>query len=150
MKVTNAFLANHAEIRDSLVFASGAFPEWWMIPNLTMAQPLAFVATIEMEGSEIGKTYNFILGLEAPEAATTGLAFFTSRRDLVPDETTDAPIYNIFALNFLVPFGTVGLHHFVLSISQENGIEEIARVPLLVKIASSAASATAKADVKAG
>jgi hypothetical protein len=115
-----------------------------------MAQPLAFVATIEMEESEIGKTYNFILGLETPERVTTGLAFFNSRRDLVETETFDGPIYNVFALNFLVPFGALGLHHFVLSLSSEKGMEDIARVPLFVRMAGPPVNMTANADLRVG
>lgn len=135
MKVTNAFLANYAELRESLIFASGASPEWWTVPALNVPSLIAFVATIRLEESEIGKTYNFILELEPPEGSKAGLAFFNSRRDLSPNETFDGPVYSIFALNFPVPFNTVGLFNFVLSTSGESGVEEIARVPLLIRMA---------------
>jgi hypothetical protein len=129
MKLRSAFLANHAEVRESLAFVSGAFPEYWRTPALNAPQIVAFVANLEFEESEIGKTFNFLLGLQPPQGAPIGLAYFNSQMD---NNQTGEPRYFIAALNLTVAFSTVGVYNFTLSTTDESGVNEIAKVPLNV------------------
>src|ERR1035437_8658416 len=105
VKISNAFLANHAETREGLAFSSGGSPEWYTVPSLPVtAAPLAAVWVLELEQAEIGLPFTFELAVLYPTGVRHSIAHVGVGRS--PDTPTveGAPLYVIVTYVFGVEF----------------------------------------------
>src|SRR5438045_426805 len=73
VRVHSAFLANHAEVRDSLAYVLGGFPEWWTVTELPSSAFLAMVVVLQLERFEIEHEHSFDL-VVTRESETTPIA----------------------------------------------------------------------------
>jgi hypothetical protein len=130
VKVTNAFLANYVEVRDSLAYVAGAFPEWWDVPQLPSTGMLFVVVTIELQADELNTTFNFILRVDRPDSTTTVLSGVNAMRGPSLQDVHGAPYFQIIPIGSNVEFRETGRHELVLSAPDK----EVARIPFAVRI----------------
>jgi hypothetical protein len=128
VRVHSAFLANSAEVKDTLAYVLGGFPEWWTVPALPASAFLAMVVVLELRDDEVDQEYTFDLVVDRL-GDTTPIAQVRSKRGR-SDRAPGAPILHVIAVNFIVQFETEGPHDFVLL---SYGVQ-LARVPLLVRL----------------
>jgi hypothetical protein len=129
MRITNAFLANHAETRDGLAFVSGAFPEWWTVPSVPAVSNLAMVFVCELEESDLDQSFPLDLVVVRPDGGRDQLVQLVTTRRADGDAAPGTPRFQVAALLFSVQFQEAGLHRFEIV-----GETATASVPLLVRI----------------
>jgi len=130
MKVTNAFLANYVEVRDSLAYVAGAFPEWWDVPRVPSIGMLFVVVTIELQVHELNTTFNFVLRVDRPDGTATVLSGINTMRGPSLRDVPGAPFFQIVPIGTNVEFREAGRHELVLL----REAQELARVPFAVRI----------------
>jgi hypothetical protein len=132
VRVRDAFLANHAEVREGLAFISGAFPEWWRLNTLPATVPVSLVVVIDLDPSEIDQALKVTIRLVHPNGDRDTLGDVPFRRPrqaediLLPGGT---PFRQILACTFDVHFRMEGLHRVAIT----SGDEEVESVPVAVR-----------------
>lgn len=133
MKVRNAFLANYGEVRESLAFISGAFPEWWYLPDLQQSPHMQLIAQLQFDEDELDREFEFQLHLRRPNGSEDSLGIVKSTRERSELDPPDAPKYQIWTLQLVLRFDEAGLHVITISDSVSEGSEELAEIPVLVR-----------------
>lgn len=114
MRVEAAFLANYAEVRGSLGYISGAFPEWWNVTELPSVHQLAAVLLISLDDHELGTKQTVDFGVMRPGADDVELlarAEFERLRD--PDAPAGTSPTEKIVLNMHFEFQSLGVHRFM-------------------------------------
>ncbi len=112
MRIRNAFLANHAETREGLAFVSGGFPESYTVFALPLNASLAAVWVVELDETEIGRSFLLDLRVSDPRGVTRPVAHLGVGRSQDTPTVHGAPLYVIVTYRFLVELQVVGLHTF--------------------------------------
>ena len=129
MRATNAFLANYAEVRNDLVNALGAFPEWWDVPALPFAAVIHMVVLLELEPDEVGQVFTIDVALERP-GGDSGLVSVLKTQRRPSEKVLGTPIYLRVAVPCPINVGELGPHALVLA---SDG-EILARVPFGIRV----------------
>jgi hypothetical protein len=107
VRVNSAFIANHAESRDGLLFVSGGFSEWLNLEGLPAEAHLVLVVMFEVEPDEVGRTATVDLELaQGDNIAKLGTTAITAGR--TDGYVAGAPLYHTFIANFALHFNEVG------------------------------------------
>jgi hypothetical protein len=130
VKVNNAFLANHAEIRESLAYVSGAFPEWWEVFQLPATANVFVVFVVELDDDELQSPIECVLDLEHPGGTIQSVANVLVNSSPRGERVTGAPNFQIVAVSTLVEFLQSDRHEFTI----RSGEERLARVPFAVRV----------------
>jgi len=130
MRVRDFFLANYAEVKDSLAYVLGAFPEWWTVPSIPQVSLLFIVALLEYEESELHTNFKFDIHLQRPDGETVVLASVQTHRGVAPNDVPGSPRYQPVLVGSNIEFRGLGLHQFVL-LSEANA--ELARASIMVR-----------------
>jgi hypothetical protein len=139
MKVRDFFLATHTEVRDSLGFITGAFPEWWTVPGIPATTRMDFMVVFDYT-EDLNEVGHFHIDHHAPDADVRIVSIQASR-GATPRDAAGGPRYQPFAFEAELTFNKVGLHEFVLSQQRVSSTEggfasevEIERVSLWVQL----------------
>lgn len=135
MRVTNAFLANYAEVKGGVVYASGCFPEWFAGPSLPTIAQFFLVVQGELEPDEVGQVVQVHISLRRPDGRVDQVGIGAANRPFNPEmDTEESPRYLIFIAPTVAQFGVEGLHHYLLDFEAPGGanIDQIA-IPLSVR-----------------
>jgi len=132
MRVANAFLANHAEVRDGIANILGGFPEWYTVPVLPQQVLIFVVIDIVLEDNELGETFAINLILERPDHTTLSLGNIQMRRDRVPMDLSEALHHNIAVFPAPIILGGEGQH--VITVETADGEQRI-RIPIYARTA---------------
>lgn len=114
VKVETAFLANHAEWHDGLLFISGGFPEWWNTPAWGQLQQMAIVVVSRLEAAELDVQYDLELVFCREDGTEQPLLRVTTRRVAREGEPVLPIYYGSIVFNFATDFRKEGLHHFLV------------------------------------
>lgn len=63
MRVSSAFLANHAEVHDGLVFVAGGFPEWCNVTHVPGEARFTLVVVLEVDRHDVDRSHHFEIEL---------------------------------------------------------------------------------------
>lgn len=137
VEIRDAFLANYAEARDSLVTAVSAFPEWWTSPSLPFVAVAYLVVNVELEESEILTEFLLDVSVERPNADIDYLMGIRLQRGESTTKVTGAPLYKQLAARLRVEFKETGKHEIVVACA---ATEQVVRVPLAIQIKPSTTS----------
>lgn len=74
MKVSSLFLANAAEVRDGLLYALGAFPEWLSVPAVPGRLLYSVVIALDLEEADLGRRQHLYLHLVRPDGKSQRMA----------------------------------------------------------------------------
>jgi hypothetical protein len=152
MKVRDFFLADYADVKDSLAFISGAFPEWWTVVQIPAPATIYVVLLLDYTEEPDELAY-FDVEVHGPKS-DVHLFSLQAKRGATDRDTPGGPRFQPVALQAHVTFQEVGLHQFILfrrfmapiGGGSSQGPEE-ARVSLWVQLAPGHnAFDTAKAD----
>ena len=113
MRVTSAFLANYAEVRDGLAFVAGGFPEWWTVQSLPATATMTMVVVLDLDRSEVEARFDLDVVVERPDGTETGIARASASRGKRTD--ADSPIYVVLAVPVSLQLRTAGMHRFKVS-----------------------------------
>jgi hypothetical protein len=143
VKLEAAFLANHAEVHDGLLFVTGGFPEWWSTPALNALQQMALVVVTRLERSEILEKFTYEIVIERPDESQQPVVYVATSRGALPGTSDDQPFFQTVPINFSIDFRQLGLHRYLVKCAGST----LADVPFEVRLAPQrGASDVAKAD----
>jgi hypothetical protein len=116
VKVNSFYLANYAEVRDSLVYSMGGFPEWWTVHTLPSVSTLAVVLVAELTKDELPTDHRLDLMLVRPSARDEGEQIASVQFRHAPNENADleGPFFQPIVFNFGVEFREEGRHEFAV------------------------------------
>ena len=126
MRTVSAFIANHVEARDSMLYVSGGFPEWWTVPTLSATVPIGVGLVIEVEPAELGTEQGVKVVLRAEGGPDIAAARVTFNRAVDPNHIPNSPYYISLAMNLLVTWTQLGAHEVVVS-TDDDFVMEIVR-----------------------
>lgn len=115
MKVRDFFLANHAEVHDSLCFVSGAFPEWWTVLQLPASERVTFVFLLDYT-DDPDETGGFQIEHHEPNLSIEPSTLFAlqASRGTTERDIPGAPRLQPVAISSDITFQGIGLHTFTL------------------------------------
>lgn len=124
MRLTNAFIANYAEIRGGLAYVAGAFPEWFDAPTLPIIGSLYAVIVFDLEPNDLGTLTEIRISVVRPGGQTDPITVAKTQAMRLPDAPPleGAPIHQVYALPIPTQFGSEGLHEYLIEF-QGTGIE---------------------------
>lgn len=125
VEIANAFVANYVEVRGSLAYIMGAFPEWWSVPALPSRQVLGFVVVAQLEDHELAKRMELEIAITDPDGKTDPLTKFAFVRGTGGAEVP-APKWQTVPTSLSIEFRMEGEHR--ISVSSEGNV--LASVPL--------------------
>lgn len=114
VQIESAFFANHAEVRDSLLFASGAYPEYWTLPELPGNTALTLVLVVRLEIDENDREFTWSVTASSPRGEATKVGQINTKRGGVLAED-GSPLYQIIAAPLVIEFKVAGLHSFTIT-----------------------------------
>jgi hypothetical protein len=134
MQLTNAFLANYAEVRGGVLTAVGAYPEWWDLPVIPGAAPIFLVAILDLKETDLGHVFWFDLAVRRPgqsDDESVGFVQALRTKPEKPEEIPEGvPLRNTVVVPANIVFGVAGLHQFALS---ERGGDQSVRIPVWIR-----------------
>lgn len=114
VKIETAFLANHAEWHDGLLFISGGYPEWWSTPAWGQLQQLAIVVVSRLEATELDVQYELDVVFRRPDGGEQPLLHVRTKRVAREGEPALPTYYGSVVFNFATDFRQEGMHHFLV------------------------------------
>jgi hypothetical protein len=123
VRISSAFVANSAEVKDGLAYVMGAFPEWWTLTELPADSTLAFVFVVEMDDWELGQQFQFLIRMDHPEQSSDTLAVIQYSRP-ADNQQTGTPIRQVVAVPVVAHFRSRGMHTFRVT-HQENLVASV-------------------------
>lgn len=133
MKVHSFHIANSAEVRDSLLYELGGYPEWWNVSSLPFASSLALVLVVEHEAPDLGNEQVVEISLRRPSSQDADeIGKIQMRRDHDGDHPEGAPFIQVVVFPFWIEFKDIGPHEFVAT---QNG-SAIGTASLAVRLTS--------------
>jgi hypothetical protein len=128
VQITNALLANYAEVQNGLAYITGGLPSWWTVPTLPAVSSLSMVVVVELDLDNPQRPIPLDFSFAAPSGTVTPLGNITAQR--IPTSTPDgAPLLQVVATTFQLQFSETGLHVFAVA-CEGHGLS----VPLWVKL----------------
>ncbi len=131
MRLANAFLANHAEVRDGLAYVSGAFPEWLEVEALPSAEVLYLVVVVELDQEDLGAPTEIAVSIVPPGGPSTEVVAFKSVREAMEDDPPGSPLLEIVATPLSAVFEVEGRHEYRIDFP-ESDLTPVG-IPILVR-----------------
>jgi hypothetical protein len=110
VRIANAFIANHAEVREGIANVLGGFPEWWMVPTLPQQVVMFVVVDLLVEDGEMGIPFEFSITLERPDRSTMPIGIMRMQRDRGPLDPTGVLHHNVAVFPAPINIGSEGTH----------------------------------------
>jgi hypothetical protein len=130
MRVRNALLANYSEGRDGIAYISGAFPEWWEVPQLPHGVQFHAILQLELEPNEVEEQFLFHVSLRRPNGDTDLLVQVVTKRGPFKDPVEGQPIYHILPIPIPATLNATGRHTFQFIVAD---VEPVL-IPIAVKL----------------
>ena len=127
VQIANAFLANHAEVRDGVANILGGFPEWWTVQDFPQQVLVFVVIDLLLDDKELGQTFRFTIEVARPDNTTVQLGSVEMRRDKNPIDLPATKHHNIGV--FPAPINLLEGTHIVTI----QGSGESARMPFYAR-----------------
>lgn len=132
MKVRSLHLANYAEVRDSLVYELGAYPEWWTVTELPQQFNMSLVLVLELHSDELSVEHVIQVQMTPPDGQTAiPIAEVRVNREASADHPEGGTYLQPVVFNFGIEFRVLGVHEFQV---WRNGAE-LDRMGLAVRAA---------------
>jgi hypothetical protein len=131
MRIAGAFIANHAEWREHLLFVSGAFPEWWDLAEIPGDASFTLVLMAEVTHQELDQQHTVDISMRAPDSTETALLSITFVFGPVQQYVEGAPIYAPALIPMQAHIENVGPNELVV----RHGGDELASVRLAFRLA---------------
>lgn len=131
MKFLNAFLANHAEVHDGLLFVNGGCPEKWMVKDLDEEIKIYFVGQVQYEESEIGTHQGYAIEVHGPkkDQRLFGIAERVES-EFGPDDKPNFKKLWVLPIEFLASGS--GLHEIVVTQRIADSEKELVRAGIWI------------------
>jgi hypothetical protein len=131
MRIAGAFIANHAEWREHLLFVSGAFPEWWDLAEIPGDASFMLVLMAEVTHQELEQQHTVDIAMLSPDGVETPLLSITFVFGPVQEYVEGAPIYAPALIPMQAHIENVGPNEFVV---RHEGVD-LANVRLAFRLA---------------
>jgi hypothetical protein len=114
MRIAGAFIANHAEWRESLLFASGGYPEFLTVPAIPHDTSFMLVVIAEATHKELGHQHAIEVVMRAADGTERPITTVTFAFGQVQQYVEGAPIYAPALIQMQVHVEHVGPTEFVI------------------------------------
>jgi len=131
VRIVSAFICNYVEVQSALLYAQGAFPEWWTVPEVPCEQMLGLALVAEVEPSEIDTRFNLQLAVRREgDPSVQGHGEINFCRGASGQYVAGAPLYLGLPLRLGVRFDDVGPHRITIL----HNAEEVADIRFGVRV----------------
>jgi hypothetical protein len=131
VRIAGAFIANHAEWREHLLFVSGGFPEWWDLTDIPGDTSFTLVLMAEVTHSELDQEHTVDVAMRSPDGAESALPSIAFTFGPVEEYVEGAPIYTPALIQMQAHIEHVGPTELVV---RRDGVE-LASVRLAFRLA---------------
>jgi hypothetical protein len=131
MRIAGAFIANHAEWREHLLFVSGGFPEWWDLAEIPGDTSFTLVLMAEVTHQELDQQHTVEVAMRSSDGTEAALPSITFGFGPVEQYVEGAPIYTPALISMQAHIEHVGPTELVV----RAGDVELASVRLAFRLA---------------
>ena len=130
MRIVSAAIANFVEVRDSMLYMLGGFPEWWNVTQLPTAIIMGVGVVVEIEPAELSQDLMLDVAIRAVDGEDLADGRAKFRRDEEDGHIANSPYYVPLAWNFAYEVIAPGPHE--VAISNDGLLLELVRFGLRV------------------
>jgi hypothetical protein len=134
MRIAGAFIANHAEWREHLLFVSGGFPEFWNLAEIPGDANFMLVLMAEVTHQELEQQHTVDIAMRSPDGSETPLLSIAFVFGQVEQYVEGAPIYAPALIPMQAHIAQVGPNELIV---RHDGAD-LANVRLAFRLAPSA------------
>jgi hypothetical protein len=131
MRIAGAFIANHAEWREHLLFVSGAFPEFWNLAEIPGDANFMLVLMAEVNHQELEQQHTVDITMRSPDGSETPLLSIAFVFGQVDQYVEGAPIYAPALIPMQAHIAQVGPNELIV---RHDGVD-LANVRLAFRLA---------------
>jgi hypothetical protein len=114
VRIVSAFIANHVEQQNTLLYVSGGFPEWWEVTEIPSPPQIVGMGILfEVEQHEVDNEFTLTFKIEGAGNAI-GAGEIRFRRGPSTHFVSGTPLYSTAVARHAIPFTDVGPHRITI------------------------------------
>ena len=133
LRLASGFIANYVEVRDSILYVSGGFPEWWTVTSLPSTSVLGIGLVVEFEPEDLNIVHSVTAAVRRVDGAALVVAGDSIRRKEAADRPADSPIHMCLASTVLVEFSEEGRHEVEVRWTDRDQLLDIIRFDVVMQ-----------------